>query len=1365
MKKSLKIACCFALIGLSQSSFAKESINAPKHPEPTITRAGCSPTTATIDLDVNNVRARLMNGGDMWWDRGPGVAAYEVPKGDGKVKKNSLFAGSLWVGGKDNAAGGLLKVAAQTYRQRGNDYWSGPLDDNANIDANVCALWDRFWKINQTDILTFKSIFAGLTDPQAVKDQILANQGKVPAVIKEWPAKGNTSAKGSGGVSLNIPSNKDYAPFEDRNGDGIYNWQDGDCPKIVGDQYIWWIFNDKGNVQTNTQGLPLGLEIQASAFAFATNDCLNDATFYNYRLMNKSTSTYSETYTATWSDADLGYYLDDYVGCDVGRGLGILYNSDDFDDGSTGYGTEIPMIGIDFFQGPLSTVDGFPDSVAPLKMKYFTFFNNGDPSPTGDPDNDAEYYNFMTGKWQDGTPFVKNCQGIGAGTASNYAFPDEYRECNPCGNPPGDRRFVHSAGPFEMKPGIANDITIGAVWVPNVGGNCPSYGKLRICDDKAQLLFDGGFKLPFGPQAPDMAIKPFDSKLVFYINNPYGSNNFNEQYGNPDSSAVYKENSPLAQGAKSYDSLYKFEGYMVFQLKNPTTSVSQIRMKDGTFDPAKAKLVFQCDKKNGIKNIFNFEKDPEISEDYFQARLMASGRDSGIVNNFELKTDAFASGSQNGLVNYRTYYYAVIAYSYNNFSPFNVQTGTGQSFQYLESRTDGRQAPLHIYKVTPHPAYDNIYTDTKTTYGDGIEIIRLEGKGNGGNNLELTDASIEEALASPESIVKNPVYKPGFAPINVKITDADSIKPGEYTIYLNAAVVANGTTRDSSWGAFGPKTTWNIVRSYQGKNDTIYSDNSIQTYNEKLLTKWGVENNAANPTEDWGISIGMQQQARPGDTASNGDLINNSILEKNNSGYISSSITYEDVSKAWLYGVPDAEKNSPNNWLRCGDYLTPSGEATWHSIAMDDYDNFKDANTGEIINRNQDKKGNYEKILGGTWGPYYMANNQNSVYSGMGIMYTKLASDRNFATMFNCHSVDVVFTNDRSKWTKCCVIEMNDGSTSNNGAVNGNPISEGGAWKYNLRNHPSLEKFPDANGNPVYSTSDSGHSWFPGYAINIETGERLNIMFGEDSGDPINNGKDMMFNPTSTYFDPVNGALKWGGHHVLYISRSRYDAETGSDSLYNNLKQMAGVDPAASTTLQKLKRSVFSTMMWVTPAMKIGGKNLLSWKEGIVPTKATVKIRVERPYVYFNPGTTLINGGMPTYRFNTDKILASGLTSAGNQYNANESALLDRLNIVPNPYYAYSEYEATRLDNRVKIINLPAVATIKIYSVDGALIKTINKADAGTTYVEWDIKNEKGVPIASGLYLVHIKIKTDQGEKERVLKWFGIMRPTDITAF
>jgi hypothetical protein len=77
------------------------------------TAAGCNQTTAVIDLDINNVRARLMNGGDMWWDRPNQTAAYEVPKNS---NKNSLFAGSIWIGGIDRASGDL-KVAAQTYRQ------------------------------------------------------------------------------------------------------------------------------------------------------------------------------------------------------------------------------------------------------------------------------------------------------------------------------------------------------------------------------------------------------------------------------------------------------------------------------------------------------------------------------------------------------------------------------------------------------------------------------------------------------------------------------------------------------------------------------------------------------------------------------------------------------------------------------------------------------------------------------------------------------------------------------------------------------------------------------------------------------------------------------------------------------------------------------------------------------------------------------------------------------------------------------------------------------------------------------------------------------------------------------------------------
>ena len=31
-------------------------------------RADCAPSTSSIDMSINNVRARLLAGGDVWWD-------------------------------------------------------------------------------------------------------------------------------------------------------------------------------------------------------------------------------------------------------------------------------------------------------------------------------------------------------------------------------------------------------------------------------------------------------------------------------------------------------------------------------------------------------------------------------------------------------------------------------------------------------------------------------------------------------------------------------------------------------------------------------------------------------------------------------------------------------------------------------------------------------------------------------------------------------------------------------------------------------------------------------------------------------------------------------------------------------------------------------------------------------------------------------------------------------------------------------------------------------------------------------------------------------------------------------------------------
>jgi hypothetical protein len=103
---------------------------------------------------------------------------------------------------------------------------------------------------------------------------------------------------------------------------------------------------------------------------------------------------------------------------------------------------------------------------------------------------------------------------------------------------------------------------------------------------------------------------------------------------------------------------------------------------------------------------------------------------------------------------------------------------------------------------------------------------------------------------------------------------------------------------------------------------------------------------------------------------------------------------------------------------------------------------------------------------------------------------------------------------------------------------------------------------------------------------------------------------------------------------------------------------------------------------------------------------------------------------------------------------------LDLVNVVPNPYYAYSAYERNALDNRIKITNLPEECTVTIYNMSGTKIRQFKK-DQALTSIDWDLKNFAGVPIASGIYLIHIKAP----EGERVIKWFGTMRPIDLNTF
>lgn len=1278
--------------------------------------AACNAGQIQTELAVNNIRTTILTGGDMWWDLN--VARYEIPKGGGA---SSVFSGSLWIGGID--AGGQLKVAAMTYRQTGNDFWPGPLDTvSVSIDQTVCDQYDKHFRMKRSEVDEFYANYVvGNTPGYQIPNSILA-----------WPGNGDPG-KNQGHY---------LAPFYDSNGDGIYNPYDKDYPdydetgsgcsaKLYGDETLWWVFNDKGNIHTESGAAAIGLEIQAQAFGFNTNDEINNMSFYAYKVINRSTYTLNQCYFGQWVDADLGFYNDDYVGCDVGRGLGYCYNGDAQDGtGAPGeYGLNPPCVGVDFFQGPrVDTTDGVDndrdcvtdeddDPNTPgfqyeqCIMSKFVYYNN-DFTVLGNPVGGQDIYNYLKGYWKDNTPITYGGNGHNTGTPCNFMFPDNsdqqygwgvggscsspasttpWNETN-APNPVGDRRFLQTAGPFNLKPGAVNNVTVGVVWArASSGGNLASIGLVKIADDKAQKLFENCFKVLNGPDAPDVTVQELDKELILYLTNKSTSNNYLENY---------LEYDPLIIDTVSpnrFDTTYNFEGYQVFQLKDATVSQGDLH------DVNKARLVYQTDVKNGVGQLVNFYFDPSLNANIPVEEV--AGEDKGIVHSFQITTDKFATGDIN-LVNHKSYYYMVIAYGYNSYveykpdqapDPSNIfaPSYNGQKKPYKAGRK-GSSGDIKVITGIPHiPSPEANGTNQQSYYGMGPKITRVEGHGNGGMVLDFTQATTDAVLS--QNLCKTPEYENSHGPVNIKVIDPLNVPEATFTMTFT------GTATTSNWSL--KNNTTGVVKT---SDKTLL----LETANEQIIPEWG-------------MSVSVTTTYDPGNAADD------------TKGFLEATMTFGDATKQWLTGVPDVDGYGFQNWIRSGTASDQTGNACLGSF--DDASGVDDA-------------GVYEKLLGGTWAPYRLcAASQTGTpplcYLG-GPAWSKVSLP--LTQMKTLASVDVVFTSDRSKWTRCVVLEMSDDqalSEKDNGFDVRKCDMRGGASvdKNGVANYPS----PDNNDFPT------GMGWFPGYAINLETGERLNMAFGENSWMITEHGRNMKWDPTSNMYS-ANGDLLFGGQHYIYVFGHNFDDTAhvgrydGGAYMHYKLRKFSSSGPSNT-----LKNPIFQDAMWVNVPLLKTGHNLLE-------TDVKVRLRVKKNYARnystvnapdsANPSQNL---NKPMYTFNTADMHVH-IDSHDDAVSA-----LDLINVVPNPYYAYSGYETDQLDHRIKITNLPEKCTIKVFTLNGVLVRTFKKDDPKTS-LDWDLNNQKGIPIASGMYIIHVDVP-DVGE--RTLKWFGVLRPLDLDEF
>ena len=1288
------------------------------------TAADCNSSTAQIELNINNVRTTLMTGGDLWWDLNNGK--YEVPKipiGSDAPSVHSIFAGALWIGGIDQFQN--LKVAAQTYRQSGNDFWPGPLDEDGEVAQEVCADFDRFWVVYAREIDDYLNAFevsGGQLSPGAIPDAIL-----------QWPGKDNIYHE-----AFALPENKELAPFWDADGDGRYDPTVGDYPVIdpeiegvYADQMIWWMFNDKGNVHTETGGEAIGLEVGALAFAFATNDEVNNMTFYKYKVNNKSVQPVDSVFFGQWVDPDLGTYDDDFVGCVVEEGLGIVYNGTAVDGQ---YGENPPMLGVDFFRGPKVGEDEEGNPVY-LDMSAFVYYDN-DFSVRGNPENASHFYGYLAGVWKDGTPFTCGGNGYGGDESCDYMFPgdpsnpDEWSECSE-NNTPFDRRFLQSAGPFRLDPGASNDVIVGVVWV-NEGFQypCPSFDAILQADRKAQALFDNNFKLKDGPDAPNMIIRELDQEIILALwNDTIRSNNAFEAYAEID---------PVLEAQGFENDTYTFQGYKLYQLANVGVSPAEYG------DPDKARLIAIVDVKDGVTDIINYTANSEVGS--LVPELMVDASDSGLRNTFRITENLFATGDKK-LINNQKYYFSVLAYGYNAHEAYNpsIPSATAQLEPYIEGRNN-----IKIYTAIPHlvtPQGNG--TVTNATFGEGPEIKQISGTGNGGNFLNLTDASIATILA--DGSIAEPVYANAAGPIDIKIFDPLKIPATAYTLKISNVGADNIVDGNSKWKLYD-KNTGDLIAK---------SDTSINRSNEQAIPNW---------TNSLGFTVNIQQQE-----VTSGAVDNN----------IGFQARFADVQNQWLSLFPDAEGISAFNWIKAGNFTNSDNS---------DYNDNRTGSAGAFFDPEQ----LYEGIGGGTFAPYCLTNHKPG--SGTDRILAPACTDcatQPTLNLENLHSVDLVFTDDKSLWTDCIVVETGSDASINEGKANKNSLREqvvAGATAVSslsanqayfvAGSTASYITYTDGNGEEqqvvgntffrpntatsfnafndamVYNATDVGRSQFPGYAINVETGERLNVIFGENSFLGNENGKDLKFNPTSTIITQ-NGftgpqAVALGGQHFVYVMGTKYDGGAAHQELLID----NAITENASSKLQ-----VYNDAMWVTIPFLTPGFSLKSEADGLIPTDVNIKLRVARPYEQADSLTTELE-----YEFDFTNQAAQA-----NQEDVAKNAL-DLVKVVPNPYYAYSTYENNQLDNRVKITNLPAKTNISIFTLEGTLIKTIATDNTGldtaagaesgksnVNTVEWDVKNANSVPIASGVYLIHIEAP-DLGE-EITLKWFCLTRPTDLDVF
>ncbi|MFA6599005.1 MAG: hypothetical protein WCS69_14865 [Ignavibacteriaceae bacterium] len=1211
---------------------------------------------AATYLDINNISSYFYNNGisDI---ASSGNSGFFYPKGSGKtaVFTSGLLWGAMVSGFTDPRVGG---TAYRTGLVPGKVLANGTADD-ATLDKY------RIYRVRR-DVYPNGPVIDLTADAK--------NEGTDAATLKadyetdwtHWPADMG-------------------APFEDKNGDGVYQ-ADTDIPGVPGsDQTIWYVTNDLNSGQTTYlyNSNPLGIECQVTLWAYNQAGALGNTYFRKYKLINitdrtASPITFNNMYVSMFADVDLGDAGDDFVGVDTVLSLQYCYNASAKDNVYSPLPP--PAVGFDFFQGPLINgvvgedinKNGIDDAsdygvfnnerVGPgkinLPMTAAYYFANGDPN-IGDPpqgttapaDGYRQFYNFFQGKFGiSGEPFIDLTTNQPTTYALNGDPVKRTGWLDGAQLPAGDRRQGSASGPFNMAPGDTQEVVVAEI----VAGAIPGVDRLsaiellKFYDQQAQGAYNSFFNLPVAPPAPEVTVTQLDREIVL-------------DWSRNDAKILATE--------RSNSKGYAFQGYNVYQLPTAFSAVTE-GYRVATYDII-----------DGTGKINDLVFDPNSGS--VVTLPVQFGNDNGVQRFISITNDLVRGGVP--LVNGIKYYFAVTAYSYN---------------PSLSAVPNNLENPITVLTVIP----------------------------------QLPDPGVSIKDAANETLSLEHTTGTAGGVFGGTVVDPTVTTGHDYQVFINERQEIRDVNGD--WVA-GSK----VSRRYSVNHPDTLTGTSIsaavvygpsglpQAELHFLLDLQSVDYDYAD-----GLTVtfpaGTEIVGAPAFTAGNGSVT--PVIK-------GTTVVFGDTSHPYTGNGPFAGGEeftvtvssltlpATIDWVVYDDGygggpVDASGTVTVSTIGTNKrtakYWNIKDVNTGVVVLPNQgtevDKNDatSFKTINNFPPRDDISAMSTTSAYPVVDGFQVGPRSG-SFAAPINFNSDLLKLHKAEGSTTKLSSGGYTTRLDIQNYTIFGGVVSSYAIdnFGFGTRDMAQLQQDYELRFTGVWDTTVVGTDTI--VKIKDGTGSLATIFSGVNA----NSIKNHPLNPNPGSAAPFLIRIPfevWNKDtkkQVNLMFRDREQAATANPfyAWVPNKRMYAVIVNSDYNATTPLTGALRDSATWV----------LVFYGTNYSGVSDVVDLFYDNPFDFGD-----------TWSFST-KGSSYSKELAQNQ--------VGQINVFPNPYYGVNSEELNKYNRFVTFSHLPAKATIRIFNLAGVCVKTIQKV-ATSQFQRWDLANESGLPVASGLYIAYIEM-------------------------